>query len=84
MNIQALRLLRCYFTSCVTFNNNAGSTKSYDYVRQHIEATATTDFVPEEKEITATYKNGTGTDIRMHDGSYIRLEKKLAANRDHL
>ena len=66
---------------CVTFNNNPGSTKSYDYVRQHIEATATTDFVPEEKEITTSYKNGSGTDIRMHDGSYIRLEK-LAANRD--
>ncbi len=37
---------------CVTFNNNPGSTKSYDYVREHIEATATTDFVPEKKEIT--------------------------------
>ena len=25
---------------CVTFNNNAGSTKSYDYVREHVEVTA--------------------------------------------
>jgi pyruvate/2-oxoacid:ferredoxin oxidoreductase beta subunit len=23
---------------CVTFNNNVGSTKSYDYVREHMEA----------------------------------------------
>ena len=60
---------------CVTFNNNPGSTKSYDYVRQHIEATATIDFVPAAKEITTTYQKGTGTDIRMHDGSFIHLEK---------
>jgi len=66
---------------CVTFNNNPGSTKSYDYVREHIEATATTDFVPEKKEIKTSYEKGTGTDIKMHDGTFIRLEK-LAANRD--
>jgi 2-oxoglutarate ferredoxin oxidoreductase subunit beta len=66
---------------CVTFNNNPGSTKSYDYVREHIEATATTDLVPAKKEIKTSYEKGTGTDIRMHDGTYIRLEK-LAANRD--
>jgi 2-oxoglutarate/2-oxoacid ferredoxin oxidoreductase subunit beta len=66
---------------CVTFNNNPGSTKSYDYVRQHIEATGTVDFVPEKEEITASYETGTGTDIKMHDGTYIRLEK-LAANRN--
>lgn len=66
---------------CVTFNNNPGSTKSYDYVREHIEATDTTDFVPAKKEIKTNYEKGTGTDIRMHDGTFIRLEK-LAANRD--
>jgi len=60
---------------CVTFNNNPGSTKSYDYVRQHMEATATIDFVPVAKEITTKYEKGTGADIRMHDGSYIHLEK---------
>jgi len=66
---------------CVTFNNNPGSTKSYDYVREHIEATATTDLVPAKKEIKTSYEKGTGTNIRMHDGTFIRLEK-LAANRD--
>ena len=60
---------------CVTFNNNPGSTKSYDYVRQHMEETATVDFVPAKKEITTNYQKGTGTDIRMHDGSFIHLEK---------
>src|ERR1041384_1956864 len=40
---------------CVTFNNNVGSTKSYDYVREHVEATATIDFVPIASEITTDY-----------------------------
>jgi 2-oxoglutarate ferredoxin oxidoreductase subunit beta len=60
---------------CVTFNNNPGSTKSYDYVREHMEATATVDFVPIMKEITASYKEGAVEDLQMHDGSIIRLHK---------
>ncbi|MGB5014967.1 MAG: 2-oxoacid:ferredoxin oxidoreductase subunit beta [Pyrinomonadaceae bacterium] len=60
---------------CVTFNNNAGSTKSYDYVREHVEVTGTMDFVPYEKEITTTYEAGDVSDITMHDGSEIRLHK---------
>jgi 2-oxoglutarate ferredoxin oxidoreductase subunit beta len=60
---------------CVTFNNNVGSTKSYDYVRQHIEATATIDFVPEMTEIKATYNEGDSTQVKMHDGSFINLHK---------
>ena len=66
---------------CVTFNNNPGSTKSYDYVREHIESTGKTDLVPEKTEILTSYESGTGTDVKMHDGTYIRLEK-LAANRN--
>jgi 2-oxoglutarate ferredoxin oxidoreductase subunit beta len=60
---------------CVTFNNNVGSTKSYDYVRQHVEATSTLDFVPEMKEITADYKAGSTENVKMHDGSFIQLHK---------
>ncbi len=60
---------------CVTFNNNAGSTKSYDYVREHIEATATVDFVPTMKEITASYDEGSDKSVKMHDGSLIKLHK---------
>jgi 2-oxoglutarate ferredoxin oxidoreductase subunit beta len=60
---------------CVTFNNNAGSTKSYDYVREHIEATATVDFVPQQKEITTYYDEGTDKLVTMHDGSYLHLHK---------
>jgi 2-oxoglutarate/2-oxoacid ferredoxin oxidoreductase subunit beta len=60
---------------CVTFNNNVGSTKSYDYVRQHVEATGTIDFVPQMDEITADYSAGTIHGIRMHDGSVLQLHK---------
>jgi 2-oxoglutarate/2-oxoacid ferredoxin oxidoreductase subunit beta len=60
---------------CVTFNNNVGSTKSYDYVREHIEATGTIDFVPEMKEITTDYADGTVKGVQMHDGSMLQLHK---------
>jgi 2-oxoglutarate ferredoxin oxidoreductase subunit beta len=61
---------------CVTFNNNAGSTKSYDFVREHKEATATVDFVPAvHQEITAKYAPGTTTTVTMHDGSLLELQK---------
>src|SRR5688572_5656784 len=60
---------------CVTFNNNVGSTKSYDYVREHIEATSTIDFVPEMNEITTSYQEGSMQKVKMHDGSFIQLNK---------
>lgn len=60
---------------CVTFNNNPGSTKSYDYVRQHIEATSALDFVPEMPEIKTDYEKGKSTRVAMHDGSLIQLNK---------
>lgn len=64
---------------CVTFNNNPGSTKSYDYTREHIEATAAVDYVPFKEEITAAYAEGEVLDVALHDGSYIQLSK-LAPN----
>jgi 2-oxoglutarate ferredoxin oxidoreductase subunit beta len=60
---------------CVTFNNNPGSTKSYQFVREHAEATGTVDFVPMQSEITASYKPGSTYEITMHDGSSIHLHK---------
>src|SRR6476469_5800514 len=60
---------------CVTFNNDAGSTKSYDYVREHVEVTGTVDFVPIEREIVTTYEAGSIQDLTMHDGSAIHLHK---------
>ncbi|MFV0477383.1 MAG: 2-oxoacid:ferredoxin oxidoreductase subunit beta [Parahaliea sp.] len=60
---------------CVTFNNNATSSKSYDYVRDHTETTGTVDFVPMREEITTSYKSGQSQEVTMHDGSVLHLYK---------
>ncbi len=60
---------------CVTFNNNPGSTKSYDYVREHNEALSSLDFVPIRKEITTDYDHSQIKMVPMHDGSMIKLSK---------
>lgn len=60
---------------CVTFNNNAGSTKGYEYVRDHLAATGTVDFVPMKEEITASYHPGTSQEVTLHDGSVLYLHK---------
>jgi 2-oxoglutarate/2-oxoacid ferredoxin oxidoreductase subunit beta len=66
---------------CVAFNNHEGSTKSYDYVREHNEAVNRIDFIPVRDEITAQYAPGTVTEVRQHDGSVLRL-RKLSADYD--
>ncbi len=66
---------------CVAFNNHAGSTKSYDYVREHNEAVNRIDFVSSREEISADYAPGTLQEITQHDGSVLRL-RKLAADYD--
>ena len=66
---------------CVAFNNHNGSTKSFDYVRGHSERLMEADFVPPQAEITADYAPGTTEDVRMPDGSILRLSK-VARNFD--
>ena len=66
---------------CVAFNNHPGSTKSYDYVREHNEAVNRLDFITGRDEITADYEPGTLTTITQHDGSVLRL-RKLAPDYD--
>jgi 2-oxoglutarate ferredoxin oxidoreductase subunit beta len=58
---------------CVTFNNTAASTKSYEFVRDHAEATGTVDFVPMRQEITTSSRPGAAHEVTMHDGSVLRL-----------
>jgi 2-oxoglutarate ferredoxin oxidoreductase subunit beta len=60
---------------CVTFNNNAESTKSYEFFRAHSEATGTVDFVPMRDEIKTRYPAGSTHEVTLHDGSVIRLHK---------
>ena len=60
---------------CVAFNNHAGSTKSYDYVRAHNEAVNRLDFMPNRDAITAMYAPGEVIEVQQHDGSVLRLRK---------
>ena len=66
---------------CVAFNNHAGSTKSYDYVREHNEAVSRIDFITSRDEITTQYVPGAVVDVEQHDGKFLRL-RKLKADYD--
>ncbi len=60
---------------CVTFNDHEGSTKSYEFVRDHYDEVVHADFVPPATEITAQYAQGDAMPVTMHDGSRILLRK---------
>ena len=60
---------------CVTFNNHAGSTKSYDYTREHIEAGSVMDFVPVAQEIKLDQISGTTQKVELHNGDSVQLSK---------
>jgi 2-oxoglutarate ferredoxin oxidoreductase subunit beta len=66
---------------CVAFNNHVGSTKSFDFVREHNEAVNRLDVIAGREEITADYAPGTVEMVTQHDGSTLRL-RKLAADYD--
>jgi len=60
---------------CVTFNNNEESFKSFQYVKSNDTELHTLDYIPhfnpiEEIEVPS----GRYRDVKLHDGSYIRLE----------
>jgi 2-oxoglutarate ferredoxin oxidoreductase subunit beta len=60
---------------CVAFNNHPGSTKSYDYVREHNEAVNRIDVIPTKQEIVVDFAEGELVDVEQHDGSVLRLRK---------
>jgi 2-oxoglutarate/2-oxoacid ferredoxin oxidoreductase subunit beta len=66
---------------CVAFNNHAGSTKSFDYVREHNESVNRLDIIEARAPITADYAPGTVETITQHDGSMLRF-RKLHADYD--
>src|SRR6266852_1051191 len=66
---------------CVAFNNHPGSTKSFDYVREHNEAVNAVEFITPREEITVDYAPGAVEIVEQHDGSKLAL-RKLAANYD--
>jgi 2-oxoglutarate/2-oxoacid ferredoxin oxidoreductase subunit beta len=62
---------------CVAFNNHAGSTKSYDYVREHNQAVSRIDFFTPAaaSDPGATYAPDTVIELPQPDGSTMRLRK---------
>jgi 2-oxoglutarate ferredoxin oxidoreductase subunit beta len=60
---------------CVAFNNHEGSTKSFDYVREHNAALNTLDVITGRPEITVEYAPGTVEMVTQHDGSVLQLRK---------
>jgi 2-oxoglutarate ferredoxin oxidoreductase subunit beta len=60
---------------CVAFNNHPGSTKSYDYVREHNDAVNFLDVMIRREPITAQYEAGELREVVQHDGSVLRLRK---------
>ena len=68
---------------CVAFNNHTGSTRSYEYVREHNEPVnrVNFDYWPKREEITVDYPEGEVVSVTQHDGSVLRL-RKLAPDYD--
>jgi len=66
---------------CVAFNNHVGSTKSFDFVREHNEAVNRLDFISSRMPIEVKYEPGTVEVVEQHDGSKLAL-RKFAADYD--
>src|SRR5271163_4822672 len=66
---------------CVAFNNHAGSTKSFDYVREHNDAVNRLDYISGRAPIKVDYEPGSVELVMQHDGSTIAL-RKLDADYD--
>jgi 2-oxoglutarate/2-oxoacid ferredoxin oxidoreductase subunit beta len=59
---------------CVTFNDFDGSTKSWDWAKEHEEPLHEVGFVPRVPEIEVEQKAGQATRVQLHDGSWITLK----------
>jgi 2-oxoglutarate ferredoxin oxidoreductase subunit beta len=60
---------------CIAFNNHAGSTKSFDYVREHNEAVNSLDIFFGQMPITVDYAPGETVLVKQHDGHTLALRK---------
>ena len=60
---------------CVTFNNHEGSTKGYQYSKEHQELLHQIGFVPSYEQIEVDYEAGEVKEVTMHDGSRVLLKK---------
>ncbi len=62
---------------CVTFNDHQGSTKSYEFVKDHREDLQEVGFVPffDEIHLDDDVKPGEVREVTLHDGSHLLLKK---------
>lgn len=60
---------------CITFNNHAGSTKSYPFVRENDQVLQELGFYDVKDPIEVDYAEGEAKVIWLHDGSKITLKK---------
>ena len=60
---------------CVAFNNHKGSTKSFDWVREHNEAVNRLDVILGREPVTTAYAPGSLVEVAQHDGSVLMLRK---------
>ncbi len=60
---------------CIQFNNHLGSTKSFDFVREHNDAVNRTDLIEPRAEIKVDYAPGAVEIVEQHDGSKLKLTK---------
>jgi 2-oxoglutarate ferredoxin oxidoreductase subunit beta len=60
---------------CIQFNNHKGSTKSFDFVREHNAAVNRLDVIEDGKEILVDYEPGAVELVTQHDGTVLRLSK---------
>ena len=58
-----------WISPCVAFNNHVGSTKSYEFTRDHLDTAVNADLILTSPEVTADYEEGAREDVAMPDGS---------------
>lgn len=60
---------------CITFNNHDGSTKSYNYVKEHDVTLQELGFIAPFQEIKVDYAEGDVEVVDLPDGSKLKLKK---------
>ncbi len=67
---------------CVTFNNHEGSTKSYDWGRDHEGAVHEVGFVPYWEQPEQEFKDGEAVSVPMPDGGSVWIRRLEEENHD--
>lgn len=60
---------------CVTFNNHDGSTKSFQYLKEHDIHLQELGFIAPQEDIQVDYPEGETQEVRFADGSKLVLQK---------